>query len=131
MIVHVPHPKHDRYSDAITVPLGDGAKMAFIAGQWGVAPPPAAGGPAPKIPFEAEVRACFANVARALSQCDMTFADVVRLDVFLSDLALYDEFSKVRSEIFTEKPPTSTLVRADMLLGARVEITAIAMTTRG
>ena len=121
MLSHVPHEKHNRYSEAITVPMG-GATMAFIAGQWGVNP-----GPASQPTFEAETRACFANVGKALAHCGMGFADVVRVDIFLSDLALYDEFSKVRSEIFVDKPPTSTLVRADMLLGARVEITAIAV----
>ncbi|MGE0502334.1 MAG: RidA family protein [Rhizobiaceae bacterium] len=121
MLTHVPHEKHNRYSEAITVPLG-GATMAFVAGQWGVAP-----GSTEKPSVEAETRACFANVQKVLAKCGMGFADVVRIDVFLSDLALYDEFSRVRSEIFPDKPPTSTLVRADMLLGARVEITAIAV----
>ena len=121
MLTHVPHEKHNRYSEAITVPLG-GTTMAFVAGQWGVTP-----GGAATLSVEAECRACFANVENVLAKCGMGFVDVVRIDVFLSDLALYDDFSRVRSEIFTANPPTSTVVRADMLLGARVEITAIAV----
>ena len=121
MLTHVPHEKHNRYSEAITVPFGS-ATMAFVAGQWGVTPGSAA---APT--FEAETRACFANLENVLAKCGMGFGDVVRIDVFLSDLGHYDDFSRVRSEIFNAKAPTSTLVKADMLLGARVEITAIAI----
>ena len=49
------------------------------------------------------------------------------LCVALRKDAPYAEFSKVRGEVFLDTPPTSTAVQvAGLLLGARIEIDAVA-----
>ena len=46
--------------------------------------------------------------------------------------SFYAEFSKVRGEVFPHDPPTSTAVQVTgLLLGARVEIDAIAFLPKG
>jgi enamine deaminase RidA (YjgF/YER057c/UK114 family) len=58
--------------------------------------------------------------------------NIVSIKVYLTDLAPYSEFSKVRGEVFPHNPPTSTAVQVTgLLLGARIEIDAIAFIAKG
>jgi hypothetical protein len=55
-----------------------------------------------------------------------------RRAVYLTDLAPYAEFSKVRGEVFPHNPPPSSAVQvAGILLGARIEIDAVAFVAKG
>jgi 2-iminobutanoate/2-iminopropanoate deaminase len=57
---------------------------------------------------------------------------IVSIKVYLTDLAPYAEFSKVRGEVFPHSPPTSSAVQvAGLLLGARIEIDAVAFIAKG
>jgi hypothetical protein len=70
-------------------------------------------------------------LARAsLRKLDADLDKIVSIKVYLTDLAPYAEFSKVRGEVFPNNPPTSTAVQlAGLLLGARIEIDAVAFIT--
>ncbi len=69
----------------------------------------------------------FDQIERLLAGAGAGLADVVRLTVYMIDLADYGEFSAVRTERFPENPPASAAVGvADLLLGAKIEIDGLA-----
>ena len=58
----------------------------------------------------------------------MTMGDVVSVQVFCTDLGLYQSFNGVYTKYFHEDFPARTFVGVNKLLfGARVEVNAIAV----
>ena len=77
----------------------------------------------------AQVRQVFDNLAAALAAAGAGMEHVVKLTVYLTDLADVDAFRQVRDEyISLDKPPASTLVQVSSLVNPafRVEIDALA-----
>lgn len=75
----------------------------------------------------AETEATFAAIERILAKAGAGLQDIVRVGVFMTDLDEYGEFSRVRAERFGDTPPASAAVQvAGLLLGARIEIDAVA-----
>jgi enamine deaminase RidA (YjgF/YER057c/UK114 family) len=115
------------FSAAVVVPLGP-KSLVFISGEVGrdASGGIVAGG------FEAEARQCFANIEHALERAGATFKDVVRITAYVKDLADYAVYAKVRTEVFGEEWPASASVGvADLLLGAKLEVDAVAVVTAG
>jgi 2-iminobutanoate/2-iminopropanoate deaminase len=79
----------------------------------------------------AQVRQVFANLGAVLAAAGASFADVVKVTVYLTDIADRARINPVRQEIFGESRPASTLVEVSALVvpGARVEIDAVALLT--
>ncbi|MCP3804647.1 RidA family protein [Allokutzneria sp. A3M-2-11 16] len=78
---------------------------------------------------EAQMRQVFANLAIALAAAGATMDHLVKLTVYLTDLADLDVFRRVRDEhISHENPPASSLVQVSGLVNPafRVEIDALA-----
>ena len=122
IIRHLASPIAKSFSEALRIDNEAGSWL-FIAGQVGVAIP------ADKKPitFEQEVRVTFDRIRESLRKLDADMEKIVSIKVYLTDLAPYAEFSKVRGEVFPHDPPTSTAVQvAGLLLGARIEIDAVA-----
>jgi 2-iminobutanoate/2-iminopropanoate deaminase len=80
----------------------------------------------------AQARAVFANMGEVLAAAGCTFADVVKVTVFLTDVADRPLVNPVRQEIFGETRPASTLVEVSALAipGARIEVEAVALVPR-
>jgi reactive intermediate/imine deaminase len=79
----------------------------------------------------AQVRQVFENLATALAAAGATMGQVVKLTVYLTDLADLDAFRQVRDEyICAQRPPASSLVQVSRLVHPdfRVEIEALAAT---
>ncbi len=77
----------------------------------------------------AQVRQVFDNLTAALAAAGAGMEHVVKLTVYLTDLADLDAFRQVRDEyISLDKPPASTLVQVSSLVNPafRVEIDALA-----
>jgi len=77
----------------------------------------------------AQVRQVFQNLAGALAAAGARIDQVVKLTVYLTDLADLDAFRQVRDEyIVLERPPASSLVQVSGLVNPefRVEIEALA-----
>ena len=76
---------------------------------------------------EAQSRQVMANIRRVVEAAGGTMADVVKITCFLTDVANYPAYSKVRSETFPSDPPASStvvvaaLVRPELL----VEVEAV------
>ena len=79
----------------------------------------------------AQVRQVFENLTAALAAAGATMEHVVKLTVYLTDLADLDVFRQVRDEyISAGRPPASSLVQVSRLVHPewRVEIEALAAT---
>ncbi len=77
----------------------------------------------------AQVRQVFANLGAVLAAAGATFADVVKVTVYLTDIADRARINPVRQEVFGDTRPASTLVEVSALVvpGAKVEIDAVAL----
>ncbi|MGN6792709.1 MAG: RidA family protein [Streptosporangiaceae bacterium] len=79
----------------------------------------------------AQIRQVFENLAAALAAAGATMDQVVKLTVFLTDLADLPDFRRIRDEyVSTEHPPASSLVQVSALVNPafRVEVEALAAT---
>ncbi len=77
--------------------------------------------------FEAEVSAALDNVRAILREAGMDFRDVVSVQVYLTDMDLFDRMNAVYMKRFPEPRPASTTVGVAKLVGtARIEITVTA-----
>ena len=77
--------------------------------------------------FGREADLCFRRIKETLERAGATMADVVRITAYLTDLGLYSAYSEARTRAFGTAIPSSAAVQvAGLLVGARVEIDAIA-----
>jgi 2-iminobutanoate/2-iminopropanoate deaminase len=76
-----------------------------------------------------QARQVLANLGAVLAAAGATFADVVKVTVFLTDIADRARINPVRQEVFGEARPASTLVEVSALAvpGAKLEIEAVAL----
>jgi 2-iminobutanoate/2-iminopropanoate deaminase len=117
------------------IPIGDGGPrrlplstayragdFIFVSGQvaFGLDGKLVAGG------IEAETRQTLDNIASALDQAGASLADVVKVTVWLADLAEFPAFNAVYATYFPKAPPARSTVQAGLMIGARIEIEAIA-----
>jgi 2-iminobutanoate/2-iminopropanoate deaminase len=82
-----------------------------------------------KVPstFEAEMKQALDNIDAVLKAGGMTSANVVSVQVYLSDVALFDRMNKVYTAYFHDPRPTRTTVVVARLVGdGHVEITVTA-----
>jgi 2-iminobutanoate/2-iminopropanoate deaminase len=97
------HPPFARYSHGMEVPAGH--RLLFASGQLGITrdkhvPDDAAG--------QAEL--CFQAIGAILASAGMTFADVVRINAFVTDRAYLKDYMQVRDRFVANPPPASTLM---------------------
>ena len=82
-----------------------------------------------KIPpsFEAEMKQSLDNIGAVLKEAGMSPADVVSVQVYLTDGALFDRMNRVYKAHFPDPKPTRTTVVVARLVGeGHVEITVTA-----
>jgi 2-iminobutanoate/2-iminopropanoate deaminase len=77
----------------------------------------------------AQARQVFENMGSVLAAAGCTFADVVKVTVFLTDVADRPLVNPVRQEVFGDVRPASTLVEVSALVipGAKIEVEAVAL----
>lgn len=77
----------------------------------------------------AQARKVFENMGEVLAAAGASFADVVKVTVFLTDVDDRPLVNTVRQEVFGETRPASTLVEVSALVipGARIEVEAVAL----
>src|SRR5262249_7093546 len=103
---HLASPIAKSFSEALRLDTETGSWI-FVAGQVGVAIP----SDEKPLSFEQEVRVTFDRIRASLRKLDADMDKIVSIKVYLTDLAPYAEFSKVRGEVFPHNPPTSTAVQ--------------------
>ena len=107
------------YSTAVRV--GD---TLYISGNIGI--DPETGRPPETI--EEEVRLVMDDIKQALDLADMTTDDLVMVQVFCSDVSLYDAFNSTYRTYFSDHFPARAFLGSGPLLrGARFEVNGIAV----
>lgn len=121
-IVRNPAPAVPGISDSVQVSAGD---LVFISGAVGFEED----GSVPS-DFARAVELTFREIERALTKAGVTFSDLVRINVYITDLDAdrLATFREVRDQIIdTNNIPASTLLGVHSLFnGATIEIDAIA-----
>jgi enamine deaminase RidA (YjgF/YER057c/UK114 family) len=114
-------PPPSGYSHVVTIPPG---RLVWTSGQVGIGADGAlAAG------WEGQTRTAFANVGRALAAAGAGWPDVVKLTVFVVDVAELQTIRAVRDEfVDTGSPPTSSLVQVAGLFrpDVLIEVEAVA-----
>ncbi len=78
--------------------------------------------------FETQARNALASVSQLLEEIDMDWSNVVKINVYLTDVADIPVWGRVRDEIIDDSRPAGTgiIVKALASPDARVEVTVIA-----
>jgi 2-iminobutanoate/2-iminopropanoate deaminase len=109
------------FSDAVTT-VGPG-RLIHVAGNVGFGPD----GKVVSGGMEAEARATFDNIERTLRAAGADMSNVVKINAFVTSLEDYPAYAAVRAERFGEELPASATVQvAGLLVGAHIEIDAVA-----
>ncbi|HEY3973124.1 MAG TPA: Rid family hydrolase [Candidatus Sulfotelmatobacter sp.] len=114
-------------SDAKALPFSDGVLVGntlYIAGHIGLDPktgmPPASA--------EDEARLVMDGVKQTVEMSGMTMDDVVSLQIFCTDLKLYDTFNSVYKTYFHGDYPARAFIGTSQLVrGGRYEVLGIAV----
>jgi enamine deaminase RidA (YjgF/YER057c/UK114 family) len=96
-------PPFANYSHGVEVPAG--ARLLFVSGQLGITPDD-------HIPDDAGEQAdlCFRAIGEVLQAAGMAFADVVRINAFVTDRAFLQPYMMARDRHVGSPPPASTLM---------------------
>jgi len=81
--------------------------------------------------FKAQTRQVMDNVKAALAAAGATFANVVKITTFVTDLSQLQALREIRSEYFGPNPPASTLVQIVQLARPELMIEVEAMAVVG
>jgi len=74
--------------------------------------------------FETEVRQALDKIGVILKEADMDYKDVVSVQVYLTDMELFERMNTVYRTYFDEPRPTRSIMGIKSLIGpARIEIT--------
>ena len=77
--------------------------------------------------FEDEVRTCLQNIGIILKEAGFDYKDVVAVNVYLTDMELFNRMNGVYTTFFKEPRPVRTTVGVAKLVGtSRIEITVTA-----
>jgi enamine deaminase RidA (YjgF/YER057c/UK114 family) len=92
-----------RYSHAVEVPPG--ARWLLCSGQLGISADD-------QIPDDAEAQAvlCFEAIGACLAEAGMSFADIVRINAYVTDRIHMSGYMAVRDRYVAQPPPASTLM---------------------
>lgn len=105
----------------------DGARtVVFVSGQAPISPDGELVGEGD---FEAQVRQTFDNLRTVLEQAGASLDAVVKLTVFLTDIATLREYGRIRAELMPGPAPASSAVQVGALAqpGMMVEVEATAV----
>lgn len=77
--------------------------------------------------MRAEARTTFDNIERVLRAAGADLSQIVKINAFITDLDEYPEYAEVRAERFGDELPASATVEVSgLLVGAHIEIDAVA-----
>ncbi len=115
------------YSQGVLVPCGD-SNLLFITGQL---PQDIDGTIIHQGDVEKQVRLVFSRISEILKEADMTFDDVVKLQIYVKNISYAKTVSSIRDELFANSKPASTLVEVSGFVkeGCSIEIDAVAAKT--
>lgn len=113
------------YSQALKVDMGT-KSMIFLSGQLAM---DAEGSPVAPNDIATQTRYIFENIKIILKEAGATLEDVVKVQIFMTDISKFSQFSAVRNEYLENIKPVSTLVEISSTVreGCEVEIEVTAV----
>jgi 2-iminobutanoate/2-iminopropanoate deaminase len=110
------------------VDVGD-KSMVFVSGQLAM---DADGNPVAPDDIGAQTRFIFENIKKILAEADAALEDVVKVQIFVTDVSKFPQVSAVRNEYLGEIRPVSTLLEISRTVkdGCDIEIEVIAITEK-
>jgi 2-iminobutanoate/2-iminopropanoate deaminase len=110
------------FSDAVTT-VGPG-RLIHVAGSVGFGPD----GKVVSGGMGAEAEATFDNIERTLNEAGADMSHVVKINAFVTNLEEYPDYAAARARRFPaeELPASATVQVAGLLVGAHIEIDAVA-----
>ena len=113
------------YSQGLKVEMGEKV-MVFVSGQLAM---DADGNPIAPNDISAQTRYVFENIKAILGNAGAVLEDVVKVQIFLTDISKFPQVSAVRNEYLANIQPVSTLVEINRTVkeGCDVEIEVIAI----
>jgi 2-iminobutanoate/2-iminopropanoate deaminase len=113
------------YSQALKVDMGT-KSMIFLSGQIAM---DAEGNAIAPHDISAQTRYIFENIKTILKEAKATLEDVVKVQIFMTDVSKFSQFSAVRNEYLENIKPVSTLVEISRTVkdgcDVEIEVTAI------
>jgi 2-iminobutanoate/2-iminopropanoate deaminase len=114
------HPTGDAYAQACEV--SEVSRLLFVSGQV-----PADGEGRVPADYRSQYRLAWSNVEAQLKAAGMTFDNLVKVTIFLSDRSLIAQSAGLRKEILGERSPALTVILAGIYDEAwLLEIEAVA-----
>lgn len=108
------------YSQAVAV---QGGTTVYISGQLGLDPQT---GELVSDNFEAQVRQCFANLQAVVAAAGGKLEQLVKLNLFLTDLSKFASVNAIMAEVIPQPyPARSTIGVASLPKNAQFEVEAI------
>lgn len=113
------------YSQALKVDVGDKV-MIFVSGQLAM---DAEGNAIAPNDISKQARYIFENIKTILAEAGAKLEDVVKVQIFMTDISKFSEFSAVRNEYLNDIKPVSTLLEISRTVkdGCDVEVEVIAI----
>lgn len=117
-------PTMGAYSHGVRADVGD-SSWIFVTGQIALDDD----GHLVSDDIEEQTRFVFNRIERILREAGASFADVVKAQIFVTDISDFSRISPIRNEFFAESQPVSTLVEVSALVskGCKIEIEVIAI----
>lgn len=111
-----------RFSEIVKV-----GNMLYLSGKIGSVP----GQGLVEGGIQAETRQTLESIKATLEQNNSSMSQVVKVTVFLADIAEFGQMNEVYTTFFTENPPArSTVAVSGLAAGARIEIECIAVVNK-
>jgi 2-iminobutanoate/2-iminopropanoate deaminase len=116
-------PREGAFSAGIEAPHG---RTVYVSGMVSM---DASGNVLGEGDIEAQTDQVLMNVRTALQAVGGDLTDIVKVTVFITDMALYDDIHRVRRRYFAPPYPASSMVEVSALIDPRllIEIEAIAV----
>jgi reactive intermediate/imine deaminase len=113
------------YSQAIKIDLGN-HYMILLSGQIAL---DAQGQAVAPDDIEKQTRYIFESIKSLLAQAEASLEDIVKAQIFLTDMSQYSKVSAVRNEYFAKVKPVNTLVEISRTVkeGCDIEIEVMAI----
>jgi 2-iminobutanoate/2-iminopropanoate deaminase len=117
---------YERYAISLGIRVGD---LVFVSGQAAV---DEHGQTVGGDDFDAQARQVFANLATVLGNAGTGLEHVVKVTIFVTDMAVIDRVVQLRREFFTPPYPADTIAQVASLADPawQIEIEAIAVVPR-
>jgi 2-iminobutanoate/2-iminopropanoate deaminase len=103
-----------------------GSGLVFLAGHVGSEP----GGGGEHAPFAVQVERTLDNLERTLTSAGLTFASVLKLNVYLADITDFGTFNEIYCRRYAEPRPARTTVQAPLAAAWKIEIDGVARDDR-